>query len=353
MSLPVLASSPAAGRNGLLLVNLGTPEAPTASAVRRYLRQFLSDPRVIDINPVSRALLVNLVTLPFRPRKSAAAYREIWSATRGSPLLFHSQDLVAEVQQRLGAGWAVELGMRYGQPALGPALARLQQAGAARIFALPLYPQYATSSTGSSLEAIYGAAAKLPVPPAVTALPEFYDAPGFIEAAAAIARPVLAELDADHVLMSYHGLPERQVSATDFSRTRCLATADCCAAITEANRHCYRAQSYATSRALAAALGLPDDGWSVSFQSRLGRTPWIRPFTDEVVPELARKGVKRLAVFCPSFVADCLETLEEIGIRARLDFQEAGGDALSLIPCVNSSPAWADAVADMARRAAQ
>jgi len=337
-------------RRGLLLINLGTPDAPTAPAVRRYLREFLSDPRVIDIDPLARTALLNFAILPFRPKKSAAAYREVWSPTRGSPLLYHSQDLTQALRRELGDGWAVELGMRYGEPPIGPALRRLQEAGATSVSVLPLYPHYATSSTGSSLAQVYDVAASMAVPPPITTLPAFYDDPGFIASVAGVTRDALADSEPpDHILFSFHGLPERQVKATDLGSGRCQFSHDCCAAITEGNRLCYRAQSYATARALAASLGLDDGGWSVSFQSRLGRTPWIQPFTDEVIPALAKRGVKRLAVACPSFVSDCLETLEEIGIRARDDFREAGGEALKLIPCVNADPRWVTAVAEMVR----
>lgn len=337
--------------NGLLLINLGTPEAPTASSVRSYLREFLSDPRVLDIDPLARSALLNFVILPFRPQKSAAAYRLIWSATRGSPLLFNSEDLVREVQRELGGDWAVALAMRYGQPSIASALKHLQQAGATSISVLPLYPQYATSSTGSSLSHVFDAAAAMAVPPPLTVLPAFYDDAGFIQAVADVGTESLEGTEPpDHVLFSFHGLPERQVKATDLGSGRCAFTKDCCAEITPENRFCYRAQSYATARLVADAMGLADGTWSVSFQSRLGRTPWIRPYTDEVIPELAAKGVKRLAVACPSFVSDCLETLEEIGIRAKEDFLEAGGEALKLIPCVNADPRWAKAVAAMALR---
>jgi ferrochelatase len=336
--------------HGALLVNLGTPDAPTTPAVRRYLREFLSDPRVIDIPAVARALLLYGVILPFRPKKSAAAYRQVWT-DRGSPLLFHTQDLTAAVAERLGPGWRVAMAMRYGNPGLDTALASLQQAGVDRIVVLPLYPQYASSSTGSSLERLYTLAAAMPVTPPLQTVPDFYDHPGFLDAAAAIARPLIAAFEPDHVLMSFHGLPERQIRATDFSGSHCLASPDCCAAIVPANRSCYRAQSYATARGLAQRLDLAPTATSVSFQSRLGRTPWIKPWTDEVLVDLAKRGVRRLAVMCPSFVADCLETLEEIGIRADETFREAGGEALTLIPCVNSDPRWADAVARMLRAA--
>jgi ferrochelatase len=334
---------------GLLLVNLGTPEEPTSPSVRRYLRQFLSDPRVIDINPIGRALLLNLVILPFRPAKSAAAYRQIWTE-RGSPLLFHGRDLAERAAAALGDDWAVELAMRYGDPAIGPALDRLRDRGVSEIVVLPLYPHAASSSTGSSLEVIYReAAARWNVPP-LHVVPPFFAEPGFVEAFARVGEPAIAALGADHILFSYHGLPERHMRKSDYSGAHCLASDACCDAIGVANRDCYRAQCYATTRALVARLGLREGGYSTAFQSRLGRTPWIRPYTDQVLVELAGRGVKRLAVFCPAFVADCLETLEEIALRARADFKAAGGEELALVPSLNASPAWVDCVVDLARR---
>ncbi|MBE7448045.1 MAG: ferrochelatase [Kofleriaceae bacterium] len=337
---------------GLLLINLGTPDAPTPAAVRRYLREFLSDPRVIDMNAVGRKLLLELVILPTRPRKSAHAYQQIWDARRGSPLLFHGQDLAAGVAARLGDDWRVELGMRYGSPSLGAALDRLIAAEVTRIVALPLYPQYASSSTGSSLEHLYRlAAARTNVPPLVV-VPPFYADDGFLGAFAAVARPQLAAAAAEHVLFSFHGLPEHHMRAGDPSGQHCLASPSCCDAPVGPARDCYRAQCYATARALAARLGLVAEGWSVAFQSRLGRVPWIKPYTDEALPALARQGVRKIAVMCPAFVADCLETLEEIGMRAATQWQADGGERLTLVSSLNAEPGWLDAVAELARRAA-
>jgi ferrochelatase len=214
-----------------------------------------------------------------------------------------------------------------------------------RIVALPLFPQYAGSSTGSALEALYRRAGQRWNVPPLEVLGDFFDEPGFVAAVAEVARPALAALAPDHVLLSYHGLPERQVRRSDPTGAHCLAHEDCCAAIVPANRRCYRAQCFATSRALVDALGLDAARVTTSFQSRLGRTPWIQPFTDEVLPRLYERGVRRLAVLCPSFVADCLETLEEIGIRAREQWRELGGDELALVPCVNAAPAFVETLA--------
>lgn len=336
---------------GLLLVNLGSPDEPTTPAVRRYLREFLSDPRVLDIGAVGRWLLLNLVILPLRPAKSAAAYRKVWRSD-GSPLLAHSRALAAAVAERMGPTWQVELAMRYGKPPLADSLTRLRAAGVDDIVVLPLYPQYAASSTGSTLEAIYAGTAERWVVPNLTVVPPFYDDAGYLDAFAAVGRPVLAETSYDHILFSFHGLPERQVVKTDDTGAHCLRSATCCDHMVAANRNCYRAQCYATARGLAARLGLAADAWSVSFQSRLGRTPWIHPYTDVVFNELAAQGKKRLAVFCPAFVADCLETLEEIGIRGREQWEGLGGERLTLVPSLNDSPAWSDAVATLARRTA-
>ncbi len=333
---------------GVLLVNLGTPDAPRTGEVRRYLREFLSDPRVLDIPAVGRAALLGLIILPFRSPKSARAYSQIWTA-EGSPLLVAGRALADAVRPRLPE-CEVELAMRYGRPSLSSGLSALRDRGCEQIVIFPLYPQYASSSTGSSLEALYREASRLWNTPFLQVVPPFYDQPGFIEAFVQIAEPVLGDFRPDRVLFSYHGLPERHVRKCDPSGSHCLASPDCCETIGPLNRYCYRAQCWATSRALAARLSLQEGDWDWSFQSRLGRTPWLKPYTDLVLPEWAKSGVRRVAVMCPAFVADCLETLEEIGIRAREVFIAQGGEDLVLVPSLNAHSTWADSIAQMVRK---
>jgi ferrochelatase len=336
-------------KKGLLLINLGTPDAPTTGAVRRYLREFLSDPRVIDLNPIARWLLLNLVILPSRPSRSAAAYRKIWT-DRGSPLLFHTDDLARKVARELEGEFEVAFAMRYGNPSIRSGVDRLRRAGVRELVALPLYPQRAASSTGSSLAELYRV---LEEPWDVMPLKiggAFFSEPDFLDAWTQVAAPVLESARAEHVLFSFHGLPERQVRKSDPTGSHCLTSADCCERLVEANLDCYRAQAFQTARGLAQRIGLSPGTYGVSFQSRLGRTPWIKPYTDLRLPELAKQGTRRLAVICPAFVADCLETVEEIGIRGRESFLAAGGEELTLVPSLNAHPVWVQAVVRMARR---
>lgn len=335
-------------RTGFLLINLGTPEGTRPSDLRRYLREFLGDPRVLDLPPLGRWALLNLVILPFRPRRSAEAYRKIWTE-RGSPLLYHGQDLRDRVAERLGDEVVVELAMRYGRPSLATGLGRLAAKGVSRIVALPLFPQYSAATTGSALEALYREAGRRWVSPPLEVLPAFYDHPAFIDALAARALPIIEEKQPEKVLFSFHGLPERQLVRADPSGARCLRSDDCCERIDEGNAFCYRAHCLATARALGEALGLPEEQRVVCFQSRLGRTPWMRPYTEEVLAELPKQGVRRAVILSPAFVADCLETLEELGIRGRETWRAAGGESLDLVPGLNASSAWVDAVVTLFR----
>ena len=338
-------------KRGLLLVNLGTPQSPRPADVGRYLREFLMDEWVLNLPRFARWVLVNVLIVPRRKYASAEAYEKVWTE-RGSPLLVNLRDLQAEVT-RLGAGLGMQVavGMRYGQPSIRAGLAELSDCQ--DILVMPLYPQYAESSMRSSVEEAERQAVALGLSGKVRFVPAFYDDPGFLDAFAESARERLAGGDFDHVLFSFHGLPESHVRATDRSppgARHCLATPDCCERICDANRDCYRAQSFSTARALAARLGLSPGAWSVSFQSRLGRQPWIKPYTDFVYRELPLKGVRRLVVVCPSFAADCLETLEEIRIRGSADFRAAGGESLVTADCLNARPTWARAVAAIASR---
>jgi len=327
---------------GLLLINLGTPDAPRTPEVRRYLREFLMDPRVIDKPWLRRALIVHLLILPIRPQKSAAAYRQIWTE-RGSPLLFHGMDLVEKVRQKLG-DVQVELAMRYQNPSVRAVLETFQQGGVDKIVVFPLFPQYSSAAWGSAVEKVFAEASRLWNVPTLQVIPPFYDHPAFLDAFAGVARPVLDSTKPEKVLMSFHGLPQRHVQKSDDTGSHCLSSDTCCDRVVTANRNCYRAHCFATARGLAERLKLSAQDYLVTFQSRLGRDPWIRPHTDEVVVQLARDGVQRLVVLSPAFVADCLETLEEIALRARNDFQQNGGAELRLVPSLNSEDSWTEAV---------
>jgi protoporphyrin/coproporphyrin ferrochelatase len=331
---------------GLLLMNLGTPDAPTTPAVRRYLAEFLADPRVIDINPVMRWLLLHLIILRTRPKLSAEAYQKIWTEA-GSPLLVNSKKFTAALEAELQGRFQVQLGMRYGNPSLEFALKQLITKRALMLVLFPLYPQYAASSTASSLARVSSLLARGWDVPAIKVVPAFYAHPAYLNAFAEVIQPVVRDTSAEYLLFSFHGLPERQIRRSDPTGRTCLASEQCCDQIRDVNANCYRAQAHATARGLAQRLGVAPSQFSVSFQSRLGGTPWIKPYTDEVLPALVGRGVKRVAVICPSFVADCLETLEEIGIRGRQSFLGAGGEELVLVPSLNSHPTWVRAAAQI------
>jgi len=323
--------------DGVLFINLGTPQAPTVRAVRRYLREFLMDGRVIDIHPVARFFLVHFIIAVFRAPKSARAYQSIWSES-GSPLMVHSLALTEAVSQKLGDRVKVAMAMRYGQPSIETALAQLRDCR--QITVVPLYPQYASASTGSVLQRLYEVAARDLVVPHLSVVPAFYDHPGFVDAWVANIKHKLQP--EDHLLLSFHGLPAHQQPCTPCDqRGPCVDSG--------AKQSCYRAQCYASALAIATSLNLRQSQWSVAFQSRLGRAEWIRPYTDELIDALPARGVKRVVVACPSFVADCLETLEEIGLRGRDAFFAAGGERFELVGCLNATAQWVDAVTTLVR----
>jgi ferrochelatase len=334
---------------GALLLNLGTPDAPHPKEVRRYLKEFLMDPLVLDIPYLARWLLVHGAILPKRPITSAAAYRKVWTEA-GSPLLFHLLELTHQVQACLGENWVVKSAMRYGQPGIQKALEEFRTEGIDTITLLPLYPQYSLAATESSIREVRRLVEKFTPDTSLEILDPFYRHDAFIRSFVKVIRASLAGYAYDHLLFSFHGLPERQIRKTDPTGAHCFATASCCDHLTEANANCYRAQCYESARLMARALDIPPDRYTVCFQSRLGRTPWIKPYTDELYRELPKKGVKRLAVACPAFVADCLETLEEVQIRGREEFIQNGGEELKLVPSLNSNDHWGQSVAELFER---
>jgi ferrochelatase len=335
-------------QTGLLLVNVGSPESPARADVRRFLREFLSDPDVLDIPPLLRWMILRLVILPFRTGRSARAYRKIWT-DEGPPLLVHGLALTRKVRQRLGNDYEVVPAMRYGKPSIRGALESLSGRGIRRVVVLPMFPQYSAAVTGSTRTKVLAEVAELGDPFDIQFIPPFYDHPGFIEALASVARPCIERVAPEKIFLSFHGLPVRQVKAADDSGAHCLEKPDCCEAIDDSNRHCYRAQCFATARLLAERLEMPEDVWTVCFQSRLGRAAWIPPYTHDVQEREARRGVKRAVIISPSFVADCLETLHELGIEAVENWVRNGGELLEPVPALNASDSWADTVAAMAR----
>lgn len=330
-------------KTGVLLVNLGTPDAPERGAVYRYLQEFLLDPRVIDINAIARNLLVRGIIAPFRSGKSAEAYRILWT-DKGSPLKYYGVRLTEQVQALLGPEYAVELAMRYQTPSIENAVAKLLQQNVQKIKVFTLFPQYASATVGSVQEEIMRILSREQVIPDLEMTSCYPVWQPMIDLFAANARKFdLTRYD--HFLFSYHGLPQRQLRKAD-RFNHCLQQADCCQSLTEKNRFCYSAQCYATTRALAQALGLSPEQYTVSFQSRLGKDPWTQPYTIRVIEDLVKKrGTKRLLVFCPAFTADCLETTVEIGHEYREEFLKWGGERLDLVESLNDSPAWAAAIA--------
>jgi protoporphyrin/coproporphyrin ferrochelatase len=333
-------------KTGVLLINLGTPDSPTTGDVRTYLSEFLNDPRVIDIPYIARKLLVNLIIVPFRAPASAKLYKEIWTE-KGSPLSIYGEELKEKLQTALGSDYVVEFGMRYRKPEMKAALNRLRAKKVEKIKVIPLYPQYASSSTGSSLQLLMELLSKWEVIPSVDIISKFYDHPGFIDAFAEVGSKY-DHNQYDHVIFSYHGLPERQIkkASKHYGGDYCQL-GSCCNKISNSNHYCYRAACFETTRLLAAKLNIPQEKYTVSFQSRLGRDPWIKPYSDKVIEELGNKGMKKLLVFSPAFVADCLETIHEIGTEYLELFEEHGGEELQLVESLNTSPKWVEVLKEM------
>ena len=326
------------GKIGVLLVNLGTPDSPETGDVRKYLREFLMDGRVIDFPLVHRWMLVNLIIAPFRAPKSAKEYKKLWTE-RGSPLLYHGVDVKHLLQEQLGEEYLVTLAMRYQTPSIADGLEELRKANVSRIICIPLFPQYASATSGSVVEKVMEITSTWQTIPSINFVNNFVEEPLFIETIAAQAREQMKDQTYDHYLFSYHGVPERQIRKGSCDGY-CQLSEKCCATYNKKNQLCYRAQCFHTSRQVAAKLGLSDDQYTVCFQSRLGTDPWVQPYTDDVVEHLAEKGVKKILAFSPAFVADCLETTLEVGEEYRELFMEEGGEQWDLVDSLNSHPLW-------------
>ncbi len=328
----------------VLLLNLGTPAQPTAKGLREFYRYFFADPFVFDMNPLGRWLLRNLIIMPFRAPKTAKKYASIWT-DEGSPLKVYANKLQASLQlafNTAGEEVLVVNGMAYSEPFIGQAMAELERRGVTDILLLPLFPQYSTATTASVFHGVKAAATRWQQLPNLHFVSDLFSEPAFIRAWSILIRRHLAEVQVDHVVFSYHGLPEKNIVKADPGDY--CSFGDCCQQITQKNRYCYRAQCIATTESLVTALGWEQDRYSIAFQSRFGRAAWIQPYLDEHIVELAKKGIKKLAIATPSFVSDCLETIHEIGIEYREEFLSAGGDEFQLIPNLNDDPAWFDAV---------
>ena len=330
-------------QTGVLLVNLGTPDSPSVRDVRKYLREFLSDPRVIDTSAFARWLLVNFVIAPIRSSRSAKLYQKIWTSV-GSPLLHYSKKQKELLQKKLGDNFHVELAMRYQSPSIQDVLAKFSKLNFEKIIVLPLFPQYASASTGSVHEKIMSMVSRWLVIPEIKFINSFPNHEGFIHAFTEIGKKYQPE-KYDHVLFSFHGLPERHIKKAD-NFGHCLKE-NCCAVLEAKNAGCYRAQCYETARCLAKSLNIAFENYTVCFQSRLGRTPWIKPYSDEVIEALGKNGKKNVLVFAPAFVSDCLETIYEIGIEYDQLFKKCGGAKIQLVESLNDHPAWIDAMAEL------
>jgi ferrochelatase len=332
-----------ATRKGILLMNLGSPDSTEVKDVRRYLNEFLMDERVIDMPYLSRLFLVKGLITPFRAPKSAEAYRTIWTK-EGSPLIILTKQLQAALQQQVDL--PIEIAMRYGNPSVKHAFDELlkKEPQLEEVIAVPLYPHYAMSSYETAVESAKEIHAKNKYPFKLEFIKPYYNEPDYIEALAENMTPFLQQ-EYDHVLFSYHGIPERHLIKADPTGCHCLTKENCCSTPSAAHATCYRHQCYTTTQLVTEKLDIPKDKYSISFQSRLGRDPWLKPYTDFRLTDMPKEGIKKLLILCPAFVSDCLETLEEIEERGKETFMEAGGESYQMIPCLNVHPLWVKTIA--------
>jgi ferrochelatase len=328
---------------GVLLIQLGTPDSPSVHDVRKYLSEFLNDPRVIDIPYLLRKFLVNVIIVPFRAPKSAKLYKQLWT-DKGSPLLFYTESLKEKVQSALGSNFEVELAMRYQSPSMDAVLGKMKKKGYERLIILPLFPQYASASSGSAIDKALSIIKKWWVIPELKIISQFFDNEGYINSFVEQGRRH-NPAEYDHVLFSFHGLPVRQVDKV-YSDGKPCSDHNCETEINSSNRYCYKAACYATTRLLAEKLNIPKEKYTVCFQSRLDKK-WLEPFTDKIIIDLAKKGTKRVLVYSPAFVADCLETIVEVGIDYLTLFKLNGGQHLQLVESLNDHPSWVQAVKNL------
>lgn len=322
---------------GSLLINLGSPDSPNPKDVRRYLGEFLMDERVIDLPKPLRTFLVKGIILNTRPRKSAKAYKKIWWE-EGSPLIVLSKRLQKAIQKKVSV--PMGLAMRYGSPSIEDGMAELVKQGVDEIMLIPLYPQFAMATTETILVLAEEIRKEKYPNLEFTVLPPFYNHPDYIKVLSESIQEDLKDKEWEHLLFSYHGIPERHIRKSDITKSHCKIDKSCCQTASKAHQYCYRHQCFETTRRVAEYLELKEDSYSTSFQSRLGVDPWLQPYTDQTVARFAKKGVKNMAIVTPAFVSDCLETLEEIGMEAVEDFEEKGGEELHVIPCINTRTDW-------------
>ena len=335
------------GKTGVLLVNLGTPNSPTRGDVYTYLKQFLLDGRVIDFPWLPRNILVRGIIAPFRSGSSAKLYKKLWTP-QGSPLKFYGERLTEGLKNILDPTlYAVELAMRYQNPSIESALEKLLAQRVQKIIVLPLFPHYASASTGSVHEEVMRLLSKKQAIPSLQLINSYHDYEPMIDVFVENATHNFDVSSYDHILFSFHGLPQRQLRKADASCQHCLKVENCCHTITLNNQFCYSAQCHATAFAIAEKLGLTKEQFTICFQSRLGRDPWVKPYTSDILKIRAEAGDKRLLVFCPAFTADCLETTVEVLDEYLEEFEEMGGDHLDLVPSLNDHPKWVRAVADL------
>jgi protoporphyrin/coproporphyrin ferrochelatase len=347
---PVTPPAPMAmpGKTGVLLVNLGTPDSPSVPDVRKYLREFLMDGRVVDFPYAARFLLVNGIIAPFRAPKSAKIYQELWTET-GSPLKYYGVVVTEAVQRELGPDYVVRLAMRYQSPSIDAGMAEFKLLGLTNLVVVPFFPQYASATTGSIYEKVMDILKTWQVMPELRFVNRFLEHPKFIEGFVERGRAKMQDHDYDHYIFSYHGLPERQIRKGDPTKQVCKL-GDCCNSLHAMNQHCYRAQCFETTRRLVAALGIPEGKYTTCFQSRLGRDPWIKPYTEDLVKSMPKDGLKRVLAFSPAFVSDCLETTIEVGEEYKELFEENGGEHWELVDSLNDSPLWIETVVDLVRK---